>query len=76
MRGDSAARGAWYQIMRQVGALNADEIRDLEDRPPIADGSGQTYLQPVNMAPLGTTPDAPPTTTDEEDDNDPAGDRD
>lgn len=59
LRADSQARAAFYRIMREVGAFNADEIRDLEDRPPIPDGMGQGYLQPVNMQPLGTEPDDP-----------------
>lgn len=53
LRGDSAARAAFYNVMRQVGAFNADDIREREDMPPIADGKGQSYLQPVNMQPLG-----------------------
>lgn len=56
LRADSLARAEFYRVMREVGALNADEIRELEDRSPIADGSGQTYLQPANMQPLGTIP--------------------
>jgi len=53
LRGDSKARAAFYSVMRNIGALNVDEIRDLEDREPLPDGAGQTYLQPLNMAPLG-----------------------
>jgi HK97 family phage portal protein len=60
MRGDSAARAAFYRTMREVGALNADEIRDLEDRAPIPGGAGQQYLQPGNMLPLGAEPEEPP----------------
>lgn len=55
LRGDSAARAAFYNVMRFTGALNADEIRDNEDLPPIPDGAGQGYLQPVNMQPIGTS---------------------
>jgi hypothetical protein len=45
--------------MREVGAFSANDIRELEERGPI-DG-GDTYLQPLNMAPLGSegTQDAP-----------------
>lgn len=60
LRGDSAARAAFYRVMREVGALNADEIRDLEDRPPIPGGKGQEYLQPANLTPLGEDPPEPP----------------
>lgn len=54
MRGDSAARGSFYRIMREVGAYSANDIRDFEDLPAI-DG-GDTYLQPLNLAPLGYNP--------------------
>lgn len=57
MRGDSAARGAFYNVMRNVGAYSANDIRDLENLEPV-DG-GDTYLQPLNMAPLGTEPPPP-----------------
>lgn len=52
MQGDSAARGAFYNVMRNVGAFSANDIRRRENEPPI-DG-GDTYLQPLNMAPLGS----------------------
>ena len=54
MRGDSRARAEFYRVMREIGALSANEIRDLEDRPPVE--GGDTYLQPLNLAPLGSTP--------------------
>ena len=59
LRGDTKARGEFYNVMRQVGAFSANDIRELEEREPI-DG-GDTYLQPLNMAPLGSegTQDAP-----------------
>jgi HK97 family phage portal protein len=53
LRGDSAARAAFYSVMRNTGAYNADDIREREDMPPIPDGKGQSFLQPVNMQPLG-----------------------
>lgn len=56
LRGDSAARAAFYTALRGIGVLNADEIRELEDRPPIPGGKGKEYLQPMNFAPLGTKP--------------------
>jgi HK97 family phage portal protein len=60
LRGDSAARAAFYTAMRNMGAMNVDEIRDREDMEPLPDGIGQTYIQPLNMAPLGSAPaDAP-----------------
>lgn len=54
MRGDAASRGLFYRVMREVGAYSANDIRGLEDMNPIADGD--TYLQPVNLAPLGSNP--------------------
>jgi HK97 family phage portal protein len=66
LRADTAARGAWYRIMREVGAMNADEIRDLEEMGPIPGGAGQIYLQPANQVPLGDDPepDDPPAAVD------------
>lgn len=54
MRGDNASRGVFYRVMREVGAYSANDIRALEDMNPIADGD--TYLQPTNLAPLGSNP--------------------
>lgn len=68
LRGDSAARSAYYRVMREIGTMNSDEIRELEDLPPLADGTGQTYFQPANMVPLGTAPaSAAPPRPDRED---------
>lgn len=55
LRGDSTARANYYRVMREVGGMSANDIRDLEDRPPVE--GGNTYLQPLNMAPLGQTPE-------------------
>lgn len=52
LRGDSKGRAEWYRIMREIGAYNVDEIRDLEDLEPLPDGQGQTYVQPLNMGSL------------------------
>lgn len=53
LRGDTQSRAEFYNVMRQVGAFSANDIRELEDLEPV-DG-GDTYLQPMNMEPLGTT---------------------
>lgn len=58
LRGDSTSRAELYTALRNLGVLNADEIRELEDMTPIADGSGQIYLQPMNFVRLGTEPTA------------------
>lgn len=62
LRGDAVTRATAFQIMRQNGALNADEWRGYENLNPIPDGSGKVYLQQSNNVPLGTEPQpaAPP----------------
>ncbi len=52
LRGDSAARAAYYHQARMDGWLNGDEIREMENRNPMPDGQGQVYLAPQNMAPI------------------------
>jgi hypothetical protein len=34
--------------------MSIDEVRDLEDYPPLPDGIGADYRAPLNMAPVGT----------------------
>lgn len=67
LRGDSTARANYYRVMREVGAMSANDIRELEDRPPV-DG-GDTYLQPLNLAPLGSEGTADEGTADEPSDD-------
>lgn len=50
LRGDTAAQAAWYKAMREVGALNPDEIRGLEDMGAIPGGS--SYYASLNYVPL------------------------
>lgn len=59
LRGDSTARAAFYNTMRTTGAFSANDIRELEDLPGIGP-DGDTYLQPLNMAPLGEPPASTP----------------
>ncbi|WP_405924861.1 phage portal protein [Streptomyces sp. NBC_00035] len=60
LRGDTAARATFYRAMRDVGAYSADDIRALEEMPPLPEGAGgDVYLQPMYMAPLGSNPLAP-----------------
>lgn len=54
LRGDSAARAEFYRVMREAGAFSANDIRKRENEPPVR--GGDTYLQPLNMVPLGTVP--------------------
>ena len=49
MRGDTAARTAYYNMMRQNGVMNADEIRELEDMNNQENGTGKAYLVNGNM---------------------------
>jgi hypothetical protein len=45
--------------MRNLGALNADEIRAEEGLSPLPDGKGQDYMTPLNMGTAGATPPTP-----------------
>lgn len=49
MRGDTAARTQYYNVMHQNGILNADEIRSLEDFNDQPDGQGKLYFLNGNM---------------------------
>lgn len=50
-----------FLLARQGGWRNVDEIRALLDLPPVPDGSGQVFSQPLNWGPLprldGSMPD-------------------
>lgn len=61
LRGDTAARSAFYNIMRQNGILNANDIREKEDMNliPEAEG-GNAYLCNGNMISLATAMKAQP----------------
>lgn len=56
LRGDSSSRATFYRAMRDTGVMSANDIRRLEDLPPISGPEGDTYLQPTYMAPLGSNP--------------------
>lgn len=60
LRGDQASRFNAYAVGRQWGWLSADDVRELENLPPLADGAGSAYLQPLNMLPAGAGAPAPP----------------
>lgn len=53
LRGDTAARAAYYGQGRQWGWLSVNDIRRLENMPSIGK-EGDIYLQAVNMAEAGT----------------------
>ena len=63
LRGDAAQRAAFYKAMREVGALNGDEIRELEERGPIPNGAGQDFWRPANYLVAGEATEE--TTTEE-----------
>lgn len=52
VRGDMKSRTYYYNVARQNGWMNADEIRELEDMNKIPDGLGETYAVNGNMKPL------------------------
>ncbi len=60
LRGDSAARAAYYQSLWQLGAYSINEIRELEDMNPI-DGGDEHFIQ-TSYATLEnvTNPPEPP----------------
>jgi HK97 family phage portal protein len=57
LRGDIGSRYTAYDKGIRGGWLSPNDVRALENMNPIEDGD--TYLQPTNMAPLGTEPPAP-----------------
>jgi HK97 family phage portal protein len=52
LRADTASRYLAHQRSWQNGWMNADEIRELEDLPPLPDGLGQVYHRPKNIEPV------------------------
>lgn len=55
LRGDIKSQAAAHWQYRQMGVYSADDIRAHLDENPLPSG-GDVYLQPVNLAPLGTEP--------------------
>jgi len=53
MRGDALGRSRLYASGVQNGWMNADEIRELENKDPIPNGGGQTYYRPSNLVEVG-----------------------
>lgn len=61
LRGDSAARSAFYREMINIGVMSVNEAREFEDWNPV-DG-GDVHFFPLNMAPLSKVanpPEPPP----------------
>lgn len=53
LRGDVKSRFQAYRIGREIGAFSPNDVRRRENEPPIE--NGDTYHQPANWSPLGTT---------------------
>jgi HK97 family phage portal protein len=51
LRGDTTKRYAAYAVALNNGWLNVDEVRALEDLPPLPGGAGQVYRHPSTMQP-------------------------
>ena len=52
LRGDSAARAAFYQQLFYMGALSPNDIREKENMNPIEDPGGDKYYVQSNMLPM------------------------
>lgn len=54
LRADFKTRATAYTQARTAGWMSVNDIRALEEMAPVEDGD--TYIQPLNMGPLGTQP--------------------
>lgn len=48
LRGDSQARSAYFKTMRELGAMTANQILEIENMNPRTDGGGDTYWEPAS----------------------------
>jgi HK97 family phage portal protein len=60
LKTDLEARMTMYQVMRNIGMRTADEIRELEDLPPLPSGVGAEELPLTTMNAMGTRAGAIP----------------
>lgn len=60
LRGDSAARAAYYRERFFLGSLSPNDIRELENENPIDDPAADLYYLQASMAPLGTIAEPDP----------------
>jgi HK97 family phage portal protein len=60
LKTDLEARMNMYQVMRNIGMRTADEIRELEDLPPLPSGVGTEELPLTTMNAMGTRAGAIP----------------
>lgn len=56
LRADNKSRHEIYQIDRNIGLYSVDELRALEDQPPLPDGMGSDP-SPLGAKPAGGAPD-------------------
>lgn len=73
-RGDFETRMKGYAVMRNIGGINADEIRAKENMNPIGGRAGELYWKPLNMGDANSedaeqVPDAPPADSDDSEEN-------
>jgi len=57
LRGNVESRATFYNVGRQGGWLSINDIRKKENLNPVQ--GGDTYLDPMNMAPAGSLPAMP-----------------
>ena len=55
LKGDTAARGQWYQIMLQEGPFSVNDVLALEDLPDIP--GGDEHRASLNYVPLSMWPE-------------------
>lgn len=58
LRGNSTARAAFYQQLWNLGVLSTNDVRALEELPPVE--GGDVRYRPLNMGVLGTDNNADP----------------
>lgn len=63
LRGDQRTRYAAYALARQWGWMSINDIRRLENLPPVPDGDG--YLEPLNMRHAGAARTEAPNSNDQ-----------
>ena len=75
LKGTTKERYGVYQIARQIGVMNANEVRELEDMNRRTDPDGNSYANPaITTTPPATTqqPAVEDSSDDERDDDQPA----
>lgn len=66
IRTDLGARYGAHRIAREIGLNNIDELRAIEDMPPLPEGQGQDYAPLARPEPVAGGPEADTTTDDPE----------